>query len=192
MADPDHLGKYVIKSVLGKGAMGVVYEGFDPHIERPVAIKTVRTDSIEPELAMLQVPSPPWDDAMLDTAQHALARAIGPMARVLVRKAATQTHDPEALCALLSENIADPATRERFVQAFHHVRASGSTAGDRHGKEPSTAGRPGMSGGTAGKSVASPSHDSSGSAAHARSILNSSSASRVDSRSTSVRSHASW
>jgi serine/threonine-protein kinase len=35
------LGKYELKRELGKGAMGVVYEGFDPFIERTVAIKTV-------------------------------------------------------------------------------------------------------------------------------------------------------
>ncbi len=35
------LGKYTIRRELGKGAMGVVYEGFDPLIERVVAIKTI-------------------------------------------------------------------------------------------------------------------------------------------------------
>jgi eukaryotic-like serine/threonine-protein kinase len=35
------LGKYQIRRTLGKGAMGVVYEGFDPVIERRVAIKTI-------------------------------------------------------------------------------------------------------------------------------------------------------
>ncbi len=35
------LGKYQIRRTLGKGAMGIVYEGFDPGIERTVAIKTI-------------------------------------------------------------------------------------------------------------------------------------------------------
>ncbi len=51
MAEPQKLGKYEIQSVLGKGAMGVVYKAFDPHIERIVAIKTVRKDLVDPDLA---------------------------------------------------------------------------------------------------------------------------------------------
>jgi serine/threonine-protein kinase len=38
----DFLGKYELRAVLGKGAMGTVYDGFDPLIARQVAIKTVR------------------------------------------------------------------------------------------------------------------------------------------------------
>jgi serine/threonine-protein kinase len=52
MTDPEKIGKYVIQSVLGKGAMGVVYKAFDPHIERVVAIKTVRKDLVDPDLAV--------------------------------------------------------------------------------------------------------------------------------------------
>jgi len=50
MADPTKIGKYDIQSVLGKGAMGVVYKAFDPGIERVVAIKTVRKDLVDPDL----------------------------------------------------------------------------------------------------------------------------------------------
>ena len=44
------LGKYEIKRQLGRGAMGTVYEGWDPIIERRVAIKTVNLpDASDPE-----------------------------------------------------------------------------------------------------------------------------------------------
>ncbi len=50
MATVETLGKYEIKRQLGKGAMGTVYEGWDPIIERRVAIKTVSLpDSSDPE-----------------------------------------------------------------------------------------------------------------------------------------------
>lgn len=42
MAHPERLGKYRVTGVLGEGAMGIVYKGFDPDIRRDVAIKTMR------------------------------------------------------------------------------------------------------------------------------------------------------
>jgi len=46
MGDLKKLGKYTILSIIGQGAMGVVYKGFDPNIERTVAIKTIRKDAL--------------------------------------------------------------------------------------------------------------------------------------------------
>lgn len=44
---PEKLGRYEIIRIIGKGAMGVVYEGRDPFIGRRVAIKTCRRDVME-------------------------------------------------------------------------------------------------------------------------------------------------
>ncbi len=41
-AAPARIGKYEILSTLGEGAMGIVYLGYDPFIDRRVAIKTIR------------------------------------------------------------------------------------------------------------------------------------------------------
>ena len=50
MADiPQKLGKYEIRRELGRGAMGIVYEGWDPLIARRVALKTIRKDQLEQE-----------------------------------------------------------------------------------------------------------------------------------------------
>lgn len=47
MSIPVHISKYEVRRELGKGAMGTVYEGFDPVIERPVAIKTILADYLQ-------------------------------------------------------------------------------------------------------------------------------------------------
>ncbi len=48
---PERLGKYEIRRVLGRGAMGTVYDGWDPVIQRRVAIKTVRLPAGDDEAA---------------------------------------------------------------------------------------------------------------------------------------------
>lgn len=47
MPELNKLGKYELRRELGKGAMGVVYEGFDPFIERTVAIKTILKSTLD-------------------------------------------------------------------------------------------------------------------------------------------------
>jgi len=45
-----NLGRYQVSGILGKGAMGTVYRGIDPAINRPVALKTIRLDFVtDPE-----------------------------------------------------------------------------------------------------------------------------------------------
>ena len=41
------LGRYKINGVLGKGAMGLVYDGLDPTLDRRVAIKTIQTAMLD-------------------------------------------------------------------------------------------------------------------------------------------------
>ncbi len=47
MEIPEKLGKYEVRRELGRGAMGIVFEGFDPVIQRRVALKTVKSDQLE-------------------------------------------------------------------------------------------------------------------------------------------------
>ncbi|MES2511931.1 MAG: serine/threonine-protein kinase [Pseudomonadota bacterium] len=45
------LGRYDLVRVLGKGAMGLVYEGRDPNLDRRVAIKTIKVENLSDESA---------------------------------------------------------------------------------------------------------------------------------------------
>lgn len=47
MEIPNKLGKYEIKHAIGRGSMGVVYEGFDPFSNRKVAVKVAITEALK-------------------------------------------------------------------------------------------------------------------------------------------------
>lgn len=55
------------------------------------------------------------DPALLETLSRRLARRVGPMARVYVRKSLRDAHTPDMFCSLLSEGISDPAERAHFL-----------------------------------------------------------------------------
>ena len=40
------LGRYNVLGVLGSGAMGCVFEGVDPNLNRRVAIKTIKVENL--------------------------------------------------------------------------------------------------------------------------------------------------
>jgi len=69
-------------------------------------------------LAQVQLGPPAqmeWDDTTLSTVERNLARYVGPMARVLVRKAATRANDVAELYSMLATNINDQEARRQFV-----------------------------------------------------------------------------
>ena len=56
-----------------------------------------------------------WDKAVLARAEAALARHVGPLASVLVRRAARECSDEAALYARLAEQISNSSARHEFV-----------------------------------------------------------------------------
>ncbi len=53
MEELKSLGRYQIQGVLGKGAMGLVYDGLDPGLNRRVAIKTILVKQLDEEMARM-------------------------------------------------------------------------------------------------------------------------------------------
>ena len=51
LMSPKKLGRYELIRVLGKGAMGLVYEGRDPNLDRRVAIKTIKVENLSDSAA---------------------------------------------------------------------------------------------------------------------------------------------
>ncbi|MDZ4723290.1 MAG: serine/threonine-protein kinase [candidate division Zixibacteria bacterium] len=50
-----NLGRYQVVGTLGRGAMGLVYKGIDPAINRPVALKTIRLDFVNDPAEMAEL-----------------------------------------------------------------------------------------------------------------------------------------
>ena len=42
---PKRLGKYEVAEEIDRGSMGIVYLGYDPYVDRPVAIKVALAES---------------------------------------------------------------------------------------------------------------------------------------------------
>jgi serine/threonine-protein kinase len=81
---------------------------------------------------------PAWDETMLRTIERQFAHYVGPMARVMTRRAADQTADVDELYSLLADKISDPEHRRRFFEeggatasAIRGARQPGSTTGQR-------------------------------------------------------------
>jgi serine/threonine-protein kinase len=62
-----------------------------------------------------------WDEEVLAAVAGELARHVGPVARVLVKRAARQAADPEALSAALAENVPDATARKAFQEAAGRI-----------------------------------------------------------------------
>ena len=65
--------------------------------------------------------NPPLDETVVRRVERQLAHFVGPMAKVMIRKAVAKTTDLTELYALLSENIADEADRKRFNDGIQKV-----------------------------------------------------------------------
>ena len=126
---------------------------------QPVTSPTQAPPSLAASTAGTTSAPPPshWDKAQLTQAEQTLARHVGPLASVLVRRAARECSDLNELYHRLAEQVSDPRARDAFLgQASLVTGGVGRTAGGTAGT-PSTAvrGNTAASRGSAGTGGAS-------------------------------------
>jgi serine/threonine-protein kinase len=101
-----------------------------------VPMSPTRTSSAQP-------PSH-WDPAILHQVEVKLAKHVGPMAAVLVRRSARACHDLATLYERLAEQVTSAEARKAFLAEAHHLKTHPS-----HG----SAGTPSAFGGLTGTSL---------------------------------------
>jgi serine/threonine-protein kinase len=80
------------------------------------------------------VPPPGWEAAVLKQIEQQLARLVGPVAKVMVKRGAASTNDVDRLYRLLAENLSDPGERAAFLAGRQKLqgvpaREAGATTG---------------------------------------------------------------
>ena len=81
-----------------------------------------------------------FDPAVLAQAEASLARLVGPLAQVLVRRAARDCSDLPSLYARLAEQVTDPAARQAFVSQVAVLSTGSRSMGSAAPVAPPTAG----------------------------------------------------
>ncbi|MFX5506072.1 hypothetical protein ABTD43_18660, partial [Acinetobacter baumannii] len=64
----------------------------------------------------------PLDDAVIDKAQALLAQHVGPIAKVLARRAAAGLDRRAVFFTRLAEAVSDPAARDRLLAELARLR----------------------------------------------------------------------
>jgi serine/threonine-protein kinase len=77
-----------------------------------------------PTPARTTQPPPGWDVALLKQVEGHLARFVGPVAKVMIKRAGLQTTDLDALYAIVAENLTTDEERKRFLATRAQVSAA--------------------------------------------------------------------
>lgn len=76
--------------------------------------KSLGSDS-SPSPARTTQPPPGWDSGVLKAVEGHLARFVGPVAKVMIKRAGMQTTELDALYGILAENLATDGERKQFL-----------------------------------------------------------------------------
>jgi serine/threonine-protein kinase len=85
--------------------------------DEPEGAALAARDPARPTPGWATPASTPWEPALLEQARAALAHHVGPMARILVDRAAARARSGSELYALLAAEIPSPRDRTAFLRA---------------------------------------------------------------------------
>jgi eukaryotic-like serine/threonine-protein kinase len=88
-----------------------------PRSSLSVLDEPARSDSTPPPGKVSDTGSKSWDPALLENARKNLAVYVGPMAKVLVGRAAKNARTLEDLYHALAAEVTAPADREKFLRS---------------------------------------------------------------------------
>ncbi len=97
---------------------GEAPEGNEPHdtaVETAIRVDRATGPAASAHGAPTAAPHPAFDSGVLNRVEELLAADVGPMARVLVRRAAKSSPTLEALCGELAAQVEAGAAREAFL-----------------------------------------------------------------------------
>ena len=102
---------------------------------RPMKIEPTNPSSssnpLTPTAGRTTTPPPGWDPALLKQIESQLARFIGPVAKVMVRRAGRRTLDVDELYAMMARELDSEEQRKAFIatrSALHGAPSSASAA----------------------------------------------------------------
>ena len=101
--------------------------------DAPTVAVTGNSANRTTEGATTSAPPSHFDAKDLSQVEQTLARHVGPLASVMVRRAARESGDLTELCSRLAEQVANPTARNAFLEQIAQgaSRATGGTSGTR-------------------------------------------------------------
>jgi len=123
VSDPGARQAFIQQSAVLTGSWVGMAAGTASQAARPAATNTgfAATVRVPTSTLATSAAARPLVPALVEAAQRLLAQQLGPIARVMVKKAAEQTNQREAFVQRLAEAVADPAARAKLLDALRRL-----------------------------------------------------------------------
>lgn len=113
------------KTAQGNPVIDAVLNG-DETVVDPLAAQLLRRTAMQPAAAPTPTGASNWDADMLTTLERALASFVGPLAKMLVKQAASRSVDYDTLVGAVAQHLQTDDERARFMAKLHKPGTSGT------------------------------------------------------------------